>query len=166
MRTGLRRLLALVTLGVVGASLVSAVAAANSVAVSHAGDGVFAVEAGPPVPPECAHITFQSIVYHPAPASGGNNLIFGTAGNDVINGSGGDDCIVGLGGDDTLDGSGGSDVLLGGPGNDTLNGSGGADRLFGDDGDDTLNGGGGTDLCSGGAGTDVGSSCETSTGIP
>lgn len=165
-RAQLRRLLALGALVIVATSIISGWAAVNTVPVSHAGDQVFAIDLGPALPAECAHLTIENTVFHPAAPSGGNNLIFGTEGDDVINGTGGDDCIVGLGGNDTLDGSGGSDVLIGGAGNDTLRGSGGADRLYGEDDDDTLNGGGGNDLCNGGLGTDSGSSCETSSAIP
>lgn len=161
-----RRLVAVGALATVVAALISAAAAVNTVPVSRADDQTFAVELEFGVPPECSHISFANVIYDAGPGTGQNDLIFGTDGNDNINGGGGDDCILGLAGDDILNGSGGNDVLLGGPGDDTLIGQGGSDRLYGEDGDDVLDGGGGNDLCSGGPGTDTPSSCETMVGIP
>ena len=69
----------------------------------------------------------------------------GSAGNDVIFGTPGDDVIVGLGGNDVIDGSGGHDRICGGDGNDVLRGGAGNDRVFGGNGDDVLDGGEGAD---------------------
>jgi len=71
------------------------------------------------------------------------NDIFGTAGNDVLEGAQdpANNRIFGLGGDDLLLGGrffntrgtnlSGDDILSGGPGNDTLDGGAGADHLIG-----------------------------------
>ncbi len=62
---------------------------------------------------------------------------------------------IGNGGDNILTGTNGSDLLLGGAGNDTLNGGGGIDILFGGADNDVLNGGSGSDLVSGDSGNDT-----------
>lgn len=122
------------------------------------------------VPAECQNIAF----------SGGP--IFGTSGNDRINGTlkndfivtfegndrvfshGGDDCIVGGEGDDQLRGETGNDVIFGNEGNDLLIGAVGNDKIFGGDGNDTIRGetgndnifgNGGDDKITGGSGNDV-----------
>ncbi|MBE0484227.1 MAG: hypothetical protein IBX52_12080, partial [Bacterioplanes sp.] len=51
-----------------------------------------------------------------APAS---NVIYGTAGDDMLTGTDGDDVLIGSHGDDTLRGGAGNDLLIGGRGNDT-----------------------------------------------
>ncbi|WP_017326727.1 peroxidase family protein [Synechococcus sp. PCC 7336] len=78
-----------------------------------------------------------------------NDLIFGDAGNDRIEGRAGDDYLLGGLGDDSIRGKFGDDVLLGGDGDDTLKGNFGEDRLLGGDGDDYLLGGVGNDLIKG-----------------
>ncbi|WP_304502635.1 retention module-containing protein [Bordetella sp. LUAb4] len=76
-------------------------------------------------------------------------------GNDVIHGGDGNDIIFGQGGDDQLFGDDGNDILYGGEGNDTLRGGDGNDILFGGNGSDTLIGGKGDDILVGGAGSDT-----------
>jgi serralysin len=61
---------------------------------------------------------------------GGDDIILGSAGNDVVNSGFGNDGIAGGPGNDTLRGDFGNDVLLGGPGNDTLDGGPGLDIAF------------------------------------
>ncbi|MFN6537982.1 MAG: LamG-like jellyroll fold domain-containing protein [Nostoc sp. EkiNYC01] len=58
------------------------------------------------------------------------------------------------GGDDQLFGGAGNDKLYGGVGSDRLEGESGNDELYGNAGNDTIIGGAGTDSLSGGAGTD------------
>ncbi|RFC39108.1 MAG: Ca2+-binding protein, RTX toxin-related [Candidatus Nitrotoga sp. LAW] len=70
------------------------------------------------------------------PATMNADLLYGSSGNDNINGLGGDDIIYGYGGDDTLNGALGNDTLYGGAGNDTLIGEGAVDDLFGGEGND------------------------------
>jgi VCBS repeat-containing protein len=85
----------------------------------------------------------------------GDDLIAGTAGEDVISGGNGNDNLSGLDGHDLLSGGNGNDILSGGGGNDRLYGDNGNDVLFGGDGRDVLSGGNGNDVLSGGAGADV-----------
>jgi VCBS repeat-containing protein len=84
----------------------------------------------------------------------------GKGGNDILSGTNGSDLLLGAGGDDILNGGGGIDLLLGGGGNDTLNGGSGSDLVSGDAGNDTLvyklaENTGGIDLYDGGSGTDT-----------
>ena len=93
----------------------------------------------------------------------GDDIIYGTAGNDVIDAGDGSDFVCGLGGNDTINGGEGDDFLLGGLGNDTINGGNGDDGLAGGDfggefgnpgskppdGNDILDGGNGNDFATG-----------------
>jgi serralysin len=87
-------------------------------------------------------------------ADDNDNVVDGTAGNDLLPGLGGDDIIRGFAGDDTLQGGDGNDTLLAGLGNDTLEGGAGNDFLSGGQGDDNINTGQGDDVVLGGAGND------------
>ncbi len=93
----------------------------------------------------------------------GNDVLTGTAGDDVLCGGDGNDTLSGLGGNDVLIGGLGKDAIDGGPGNDvlvggfdrdTLLGGPGNDRLFGGEASDTLDGGPGDDALFGGDGDD------------
>jgi Ca2+-binding RTX toxin-like protein len=114
------------------------------------------------------------------PNSGGesNEVLVGTAGDDLIYAGGGDDTVYGEDGNDTIFGGYGIDRLYGGNGSDTLyggdnpdlmdGGSGddfiygessgsdinGADQLIGGSGNDFVSGGVGIDKLSGGTGDD------------
>lgn len=85
----------------------------------------------------------------------GEDRLFGTDGNDTINGGAEDDRIFGKGGNDTLSGDSESDAIFGGDGNDTINGGSEDDRLFGEAGDDILTGGSEGDRMFGGTGRDI-----------
>jgi Ca2+-binding RTX toxin-like protein len=85
-----------------------------------------------------------------------DEVICGLAGNDVIRGGGGDDVVKGQLGNDTLYGQGGSDELQGGKGRDTLYGANGPDTLLGGAGNDRLFGGAGPDFLNGKTGSDFG----------
>jgi Ca2+-binding RTX toxin-like protein len=76
-----------------------------------------------------------------------DNVIYGLAGNDTLNGMGGDDTLYGQASTDTLNGGIGSDVLVGGAGADTLRGEDGNDTFLYTigDGTDTVDGGIGSD---------------------
>ena len=79
-------------------------------------------------------------------------------GNDLANrivGAGGDNILHGLGGDDLIQGGAGADVIYGDDGNDDVRGGAGADQLWGGAGNDILSGGDGADTLNGGAGNDV-----------
>ena len=74
---------------------------------------------------------------------GEDNLIYGTAGGDVLRGaedvSGDDvDYILGDLGNDSISGKSGDDVLLGQGGNDLIYGDGGSDLIYGGPGIDAL----------------------------
>ncbi|MEX0282836.1 MAG: spondin domain-containing protein, partial [Arenibacterium sp.] len=88
-------------------------------------------------------------------AEGGNDVLSGGAGDDVIDGGRGNDLLRGQVGRDTLDGGDGADRLFGGRGQDTADGGAGNDRIEGGRGRDTLNGGSGNDRVEGGLGADI-----------
>jgi Ca2+-binding RTX toxin-like protein len=92
----------------------------------------------------------------------GNDAIFGGDGDDVLRGDrNARDAQVGeAGGDDLIYGGAGNDRIGGKSGNDVLFGDAGDDQIWGDDGDDILRGGLGNDTLtgdnnSGGQGSDV-----------
>ncbi len=91
----------------------------------------------------------------PTEAEASNAVAHGFGGDDLIQGRDGDDLMFGGSGDDMLRGRQGSDTLVGGEGDDTLFGGGWKDRLFGGTGDDLLFGRGGKDVLVGGSGSDV-----------
>lgn len=73
------------------------------------------------------------------------DAIYGTEGDDELNGTAANDRIFGLGGNDMIDGGAGDDYLDGGPGSDTIYGGIGNDTIIGGPGDDFLYGGAGND---------------------
>ena len=85
----------------------------------------------------------------------GDDVVFGEAGNDTLDGGAGDDSLIGGAGTDVLSGGSGDNSLTGGEGDDTLDGGDQDDSLFGQEGDDRLIGGGGTDQLEGDAGNDT-----------
>ena len=115
----------------------------------------------------------------------GNNVIFGTNGDDVIVALGGNDIVFGLRGNDTICLGKGDDLGFGGEGLDIILGEQGSDFLFGNEGDDDLDGGRGNDFlfgghdnddldggrglndfCHGGNGLDTAVRCESQILIP
>ena len=83
-------------------------------------------------------------------------LLVGTEGDDALFAWEGDaGPLQGMGGNDTLYGSSSDNMLDGGMGDDCLYGGGGNDTLLGGDGDDWLDGGAGADIMLGGAGNDT-----------
>jgi Ca2+-binding RTX toxin-like protein len=81
--------------------------------------------------------------------------IWGSAGDDVLQGTPGTDVIVGFAGADLIDGRGGNDFICGGKGADEIRGGGGTDRIWGNAGHDTLRGGKGSDKLFGNGGNDA-----------
>lgn len=73
--------------------------------------------------------------------TGGNDQLYGEDGNDQINGQTGADKLFGASDLDLLDGGAGNDLLDGGSGDDQLFGRNGQDRLRGGIGNDQLTGG-------------------------
>jgi Ca2+-binding RTX toxin-like protein len=86
--------------------------------------------------------------------SPGNDIMTGSAANNVLSGFGGNDLLVGAEGNDTLSGGAGDDSLFGAEGNDTI------DARDGVVGNDQANGGPGTDACTADAG-DLVNLCES-----
>lgn len=92
----------------------------------------------------------------------GAQEIRGLGGDDILRGDGNSRSSKagGVGGDDIIFGGAGNDRIGGKGGNDTLFGEEGNDRIWGDDGDDILYGGLGNDILtgddfSGGQGSDI-----------
>ncbi|MFN6384482.1 MAG: peroxidase family protein [Pseudanabaena sp.] len=79
------------------------------------------------------------------PATNFDNIMYGNAGNDTLNGGTRNDTLFGQDGNDTLNGGDGNDTLNGGAGVDNLNGGAGNDILVGGAGNDIVNGGAGND---------------------
>lgn len=133
---------------VVVISVLTALAASNTVSNSKAGQDQSSIIGNDLKPDSCADINITNIVDIGAGESGtsGNDLILGTDKADAeIRGGAGDDCI------------------LGGKGNERQkSGKGWIPGIYGEDGDDVLIGGpGNSDICDGGAGNDTFYSCET-----
>lgn len=89
-------------------------------------------------------------------------VVYGTVGDDVLEGGNGPQVIMGLAGNDILHGSNNGDCLVGGPGDDKLYGGNAKDILIGGDGDDLLDGGNGKDFLD--AGGSLGDICEGGNG--
>lgn len=85
----------------------------------------------------------------------GNDRISGGDGNDRLIGGQGRDTVAGNDGNDRIVGGLGNDILRGGAGNDRLLGLNGRDRILGFFGDDVLGGGQGNDRLIGGSGNDI-----------
>jgi Ca2+-binding RTX toxin-like protein len=82
--------------------------------------------------------------------------IMGNRRNNVLNGTAGNDIICGFGGNDRINGRGGHDIIVGGFGNDRLIGGPGLDSVYGNFGNDRiLIRDGAKDLGDGGKGTDT-----------
>jgi VCBS repeat-containing protein len=88
-------------------------------------------------------------------AGNGNDVVYGTGGEDTLSGGNGNDLVYGLDGHDSLYGDNGNDSLYGGAGSDVLHGDNGNDLLDGGTGNDVLDGGNGNDTLTGGAGADL-----------
>jgi Ca2+-binding RTX toxin-like protein len=84
-----------------------------------------------------------------------NDLVFGSAIDNILDGFNGNDGIDGMAGNDTIYGGQGNDQLYGNIGNDKLYGDAGNDSLSGGNNDDRLEGGIGNDSMNGDAGNDV-----------
>jgi serralysin len=94
-------------------------------------------------------LNFENII-----TGGGNDIVYGTAGDNVIKTGAGNDYLYGRDGNDTLYGEAGNDTLYGDLGDDKLYGGAGNDTLYGGFGDDYLDGGAGNDTLYGRAGKD------------
>ncbi|SMB32247.1 Hemolysin-type calcium binding domain protein (fragment) [Sterolibacterium denitrificans] len=87
--------------------------------------------------------------------NGGNDALYGGAGDDFLDGGTGNDSLYGGSGNDTLNGGTGNDYLAGEAGNDILQGGSGDDILTDTSGTALFDGGAGNDTLTGGAGAEV-----------
>jgi Ca2+-binding RTX toxin-like protein len=106
-------------------SIMSAMAASNSVPTSGLDEISRSITVNDLKPAQCDGIHLTNLIAATGMISGtaGNDLILGGAGADTISGEGGNDCILGGGGNDTLYGDSGTDVCIGGSGDDILDDS-------------------------------------------
>lgn len=74
-------------------------------------------------------------------ASDGNDTLYGTPNDDILQGGNGNDRVYGLGGDDIVCGGTGHDRVFGGAGNDAVYGEEARDETDGGPGDDYVLGG-------------------------
>lgn len=123
----LRKLFLLILPVLIIMGITTALAAANIVPVTRLSDQSRGMVFSDLAPSECDSIRagLETVIVCSGGncnGSNGNDLILGTAGNDVIDGKNGNDCIVGGDGDDMLYGDNENDVLVGGPGSDILDG--------------------------------------------
>jgi hypothetical protein len=118
----LSRLVPIVLIVLILASVFSAVAAANTVPTSHLTDQRRAINANALKPPQCSALNLTAIVICSSAGTcngtTASELILGTPNGEFISGNGGNDCLLGGGNNDFLIGGGGTDVCIGGPGND------------------------------------------------
>ncbi|MBE0496622.1 MAG: hypothetical protein IBX45_09450, partial [Campylobacterales bacterium] len=82
---------------------------------------------------------------HNVTTSSGNDTVWGSSENNVINTGAGDDTIYATGGTNTLCAGNGADVIYGGTGVDTIYGEDGNDTIYASAGNDTIEGGTGND---------------------
>ena len=115
------------------------------------GDGSTATPAQTPPPPGATCLDQIITIF----GTGGNDIIDGTPGVDVIHGFAGDDLIRGFGKNDVICGGDGNDRIRGGYGNDMISGGGGNDRIDAGPGADEARGGFGNDIIYGRRGLDT-----------
>ena len=91
--------------GIVGgmcvlASVVSGVAASNSMPSTRASDLTATITANDLKPPECASISLSVVVTISAPATSASSLVLGTGASETYTAGNGSNCILGGGGSD------------------------------------------------------------------
>jgi Ca2+-binding RTX toxin-like protein len=101
-------------------SVVTAVAATNTVSSTKVTNQGFPIGVNNLKPSACAGIVLSALITGSVTINGtnGNDLILGRSGIDTVNGLDGNDCILGGGGADIINGGNGNDVCIGGPGVD------------------------------------------------
>ena len=112
----------LVLAAFIGLTLLTALAATNTVPATNLGRRTSPITANDLKPAACAALNLTAVVTGSGTFNGGNSsdLILGSAGVDKIRGKQGNDCILAGAGNDSLDGDQGTDVCIGGPGTDTF----------------------------------------------
>ena len=103
-------------------SVVTAVAATNTVPATSTDDKTSSISLNYLKPSACAGISVTNLITGTGVITGtsGNDLILASFDIDIIDGSGGNDCIVGGDGNDLITGGDGNDICLGGPGTDVF----------------------------------------------
>ncbi len=94
----------------------------------------------------------------PSPAAAakyGGCTVFGTGGNDDLDGTSAREVFCTFGGRDHIHAGGGNDVIFAGAGNDVIEVHSGADRVYAGAGNDLIDGGSGRDTIFGGSGRDT-----------
>ena len=116
------RLLAFGALALILFSVVTAIAATNTVPPTRLDHSSVSVGLNDIRPASCAGISLANLVTGSGVITGtsGNDLILASPAADAIDGLGGDDCILGGGGDDSITGGDGADICIGGPDNDSF----------------------------------------------
>lgn len=103
-------------------------------------DGIFDFAAA-----EAAGLDFDDFMGTVTFVDSGEQVIFGTPGDDTLTGTGAGETIIGGNGADTINGLGGADDIRGGNGADVIDAGGGADRITGGNGGDSITTGAGND---------------------
>lgn len=113
MRLG-ARILAFGAASLILFSVVTAIAATNTVPETNLDHQSANIELNDIKPPACGGIFVTNLVTGGGTVTGteGNDLILASSAADTIDGLGGDDCIVGGGDSDTCTGGAGSDVFV------------------------------------------------------
>jgi Ca2+-binding RTX toxin-like protein len=103
-------------------SVVTAVAATNTIPVTNLDYRVILVGPNDIKPSACAGIYVSNLITGSGviTGTGGNDLILASPGVDMIDGSGGNDCILGGSEDDIITGGFGTDACIGNAGTDTF----------------------------------------------
>jgi Ca2+-binding RTX toxin-like protein len=106
--------------GLILVSVVTAVAAMNTVPSTRATNQGAPITVNNLRPSACAGIILTNLITGSVMLNGtsGNDLILASAFVDTINGGDGNDCILGGGGADVITGGNGNDICIGGPGTD------------------------------------------------
>lgn len=124
------RLLLIMIGMIVLAGMIGALATANTVPSTGAGQSSMTIMANDIKPGECGGITLYNVITGPD-GTDSNDLMLGTSGADTHYGFDGDDCMVGGDGDDVLDPGPGDNVVLGGAGYDYCVDHGGTNTFYG-----------------------------------
>ena len=120
--TAFRRFLGFGLLSVILFSVVTAVAATNTIPSTRLGNLTIPVRLNGLKPSACAGINVTNLIIGVGTITGtsGNDLILASPSIDVVDGLDGNDCILSGGGADLITGNIGNDVCMGGPETDVF----------------------------------------------